>query len=115
MSSHLQKKPSALGGRGFVPPRVRSAAPTCLHDPVAGCSTCEEPGDPSDVQFDVLREGANAGSTEVPDGGRADTGGILVSDVVRQAVAGKDFTFEDRGEVELRGFEEPVPAVLWDS
>ena len=35
----------------------------------------------------------------------AATGGILVSDVVRQAVAGKDFEFEDRGEVELKGFD----------
>ncbi len=46
----------------------------------------------------------------------AETGGILVSDVVRQAVAGKDFEFEDRGEVELKGFDRPVQAwaVRWD-
>jgi len=46
----------------------------------------------------------------------AEPNGILVSDVVRQAVAGKDFEFEDRGEVELKGFEEPVRAwaVSWD-
>ena len=37
--------------------------------------------------------------------------GILVSDVVKQAVAGKDFAFEDRGLVELKGFEEPVRAI----
>ena len=38
------------------------------------------------------------------------------SDVVRQAVAGKDFEFEDRGEVELKGFEQPLRAwaVCWD-
>ena len=42
-------------------------------------------------------------------------GRILVSDVVRQAVAGKDFEFEDRGEVDLKGFEEPLRAwsVWW--
>jgi class 3 adenylate cyclase len=28
--------------------------------------------------------------------------------VVRQLVAGKGFLFADRGEVELRGFEEPM-------
>jgi len=28
--------------------------------------------------------------------------------VVRQLVAGKGFLFSDRGEVELKGFEEPV-------
>ncbi|MGA2284726.1 MAG: alpha/beta fold hydrolase [Dehalococcoidia bacterium] len=33
---------------------------------------------------------------------------ILASDVVRQLVAGKGFLFADRGEVVLRGFEDPV-------
>ena len=40
----------------------------------------------------------------------AEADGILVSDVVRQAVAGKDFEFEDRCEVALKGFDEPVRA-----
>ncbi|MBI5289337.1 MAG: adenylate/guanylate cyclase domain-containing protein [Chloroflexi bacterium] len=39
---------------------------------------------------------------------RAQGGEILVSDVVRQLVAGKGFLFEDRGETTLRGFEDPV-------
>jgi class 3 adenylate cyclase len=39
---------------------------------------------------------------------RAEGGEILASDVVRQLVAGKRFLFRDRGEVELRGFEDPV-------
>ena len=39
---------------------------------------------------------------------RADAGEILTSDVVRQLVAGKGFLFADRGEAELRGFEDPV-------
>ncbi|HEY5639944.1 MAG TPA: adenylate/guanylate cyclase domain-containing protein [Dehalococcoidia bacterium] len=39
---------------------------------------------------------------------KAEGGEILVSDVVRQLVAGKKFLFNDRGEAELRGFEEPV-------
>ncbi|MCA9826641.1 MAG: adenylate/guanylate cyclase domain-containing protein [Dehalococcoidia bacterium] len=45
----------------------------------------------------------------------ADTNGILVSDVVKQMVTGKDFDFEDRGPVELKGFDEPVRAwaVRW--
>ncbi len=38
----------------------------------------------------------------------AKAGEILVSDVVRQLVAGKEFLFADRGEVVLRGFEDPV-------
>jgi class 3 adenylate cyclase/pimeloyl-ACP methyl ester carboxylesterase len=39
---------------------------------------------------------------------RAEPRQILVSDVVRQLVAGKGFLFHDRGETELRGFEDPV-------
>lgn len=38
----------------------------------------------------------------------AEGGEILVSDVVRQLVAGKRFMFSDRGEQALRGFEDPV-------
>jgi class 3 adenylate cyclase len=39
---------------------------------------------------------------------QAQGGEILVTDVVRQLVAGKGFTFADRGETEMRGFEDPV-------
>jgi len=39
---------------------------------------------------------------------KAEGGEILASDVVRQLVAGKGFLFSDRGEVALRGFEDPV-------
>ena len=38
----------------------------------------------------------------------ADAGEILVSNVVRELSAGKGFLFADRGEVALRGFEDPV-------
>ncbi len=38
----------------------------------------------------------------------AQPGEILVSDVVRQLAAGKDFLFADQGDVALRGFEDPV-------
>ena len=74
-----------------------------------------------------VRIGLNAGEpiTEDDPGGRGDLfgtavnvaariaakaegGEILVSDVVRQLVAGKEFLFADRGETELRGFEDPV-------
>ncbi len=36
--------------------------------------------------------------------------GILVSEVVKSAVLGKDFEFMDRGQVALKGFDEPVRA-----
>ncbi|MCH8814193.1 MAG: adenylate/guanylate cyclase domain-containing protein [Chloroflexi bacterium] len=39
---------------------------------------------------------------------KAEGGEILVADVVRQLVAGKKFLLNDRGETELRGFEDPV-------
>jgi len=39
---------------------------------------------------------------------KAEGGEIVASDVVRQLVAGKGFLFADRGEVVLRGFEDPV-------
>jgi class 3 adenylate cyclase/pimeloyl-ACP methyl ester carboxylesterase len=39
---------------------------------------------------------------------KAEGGEILASDVVRQLVAGKGFLFSDRGDVALRGFEDPV-------
>jgi class 3 adenylate cyclase len=35
-------------------------------------------------------------------------GEILASDVVRQLVKGKEFLFADRGEANLKGFDEPV-------
>lgn len=38
----------------------------------------------------------------------AQPGQILVSNVVRELAAGKQFLFSDRGDVPLRGFEDPV-------
>jgi class 3 adenylate cyclase/pimeloyl-ACP methyl ester carboxylesterase len=38
----------------------------------------------------------------------ADGGEILVSNVVRELVAGRGFAFADRGEMALRGFDDPV-------
>ena len=76
-----------------------------------------------------LRIGINAGEPIEEDGdlhgasvviakrleSEAENGGILVSDVVRSAVAGKEFEFVDRGEGTLKGFDEPVRAwsVQW--
>ena len=38
----------------------------------------------------------------------ANGGEILVSNVVRELAKGKDFLFADRGEANLKGFDEPV-------
>ena len=43
---------------------------------------------------------------------KADGGQILVSDVVRQLVAGKGFLFSDTGEHILKGMEDPVR--IWE-
>ena len=69
-----------------------------------------------------VRIGLNAGEPVREDGdifgtavqtaarilGRAEPGQILISDVIRQLVAGKSFLFADRGDVALQGFEDPV-------
>ena len=39
---------------------------------------------------------------------QAEPGRVLVSNVVRELAAGKGFLFSDRGDVVLRGFEDPV-------
>ena len=49
--------------------------------------------------------------------GRAEDGEILVTDVVRQLVEGKEYLFGQRGEVDFKGFEEAVRLfdVRWSS
>ncbi len=39
---------------------------------------------------------------------KAEGGEILVAEVVRQLVQGKEYLFADRGEAALKGIEEPV-------
>jgi class 3 adenylate cyclase len=48
---------------------------------------------------------------------QAEGGEILVANVVRELAAGKGFLFSDRGEVVLRGFEDPVRLyeVRWET
>lgn len=69
-----------------------------------------------------IRVGVNAGEPIVEDDDlfgaaviatsriarQARGGEVLVSMVVRELAAGKGFAFEDRGDAELRGFDEPV-------
>jgi class 3 adenylate cyclase len=73
-----------------------------------------------------VRAGLNAGEPIVEDAdlfgssviaaariaSRADGGQVLVSDVVRQLVAGKGFLFHDTGEHGLKGLEDPVR--IWE-
>ncbi len=47
----------------------------------------------------------------------ADGGEILVSDIVRDLLAGKDYLFSHKGEFDLKGFEEAVRLfeVRWEA
>jgi len=69
-----------------------------------------------------VRAGLNAGEPVAEEGdlfgtavqlaariaAHAEPGRVLVSNVVRELAAGKGFLFSDRGDVALRGFEDPV-------
>jgi adenylate cyclase len=78
-----------------------------------------------------IRIGINAGEPIEEDGdlfgstvilasriaGVAAGGEILIPEAVRHLLAGKEFTFNDRGAVPLKGFEEPVRLfeVRWET
>jgi class 3 adenylate cyclase len=83
-------RPEALEGRTEAPLRVRvginAGEPIAEDDDLFGAS--------------VILAARTAA--------KAQGGEILVTDVVRQLVAGKGFVFADRGETEMRGFDEPV-------
>jgi adenylate cyclase len=78
--------------------------------------------DPTPVEPLRVRVGINAGEPIAEDddlfgasviatarvASAAKGGQILASDVVRQLLAGKGFTFTDQGEHALKGFEDPV-------
>ena len=77
----------------------------------------EEAEEPINVRVGLnagepIAEGEDLYGTAVNEAARitatAKGGEILVSDVVRQLVKGKDFLFAARGETSLRGFEDPV-------
>jgi len=62
-------------------------------------------GEPIEEEKDLFGTAVNLAARIAA---KAEGGEILTSDVVRQLVAGKGFLFSDRGDVVLRGFEDPV-------
>jgi class 3 adenylate cyclase len=62
-------------------------------------------GEPISENDDLFGESVIAASRIAA---RASGGEILVSNVVRELVAGKGFQFASRGEEILRGFDDPV-------
>ncbi len=61
----------------------------------------DDPDGRSDLFGTAVNEAARITAT-------AKGGEILVSNVVRELAKGKDFLFADRGEANLKGFDEPV-------
>ena len=116
-NASLPAHPEALEGRAEPQPSAHASRASARADRGLGASS-----DPI-----LVRIGLNAGEpiAEEDPGGRSDLfgtavitaariaaqaqgGEILVSNVVRELVAGKEFLFADRGETALRGFEDPV-------
>lgn len=62
-------------------------------------------GEPVDDDSDIFGSSVIAAARI---GAQANGGQILVSDVVRQLVAGKGFVFDDLGECDLKGMYQPV-------
>jgi class 3 adenylate cyclase/pimeloyl-ACP methyl ester carboxylesterase len=90
---------ASVGTQGLVPPRIRIGL---------------NAGEPTTEEKDLLGTAVVLATRIVA---KAEGGEILVSDIVRQVVAGKGFLFSDRGDTALRGFEDPVRLyeVLWDT
>ena len=85
---------------------ARTSTPTRLRSGINASSTS--------VYYDDLHGASVAIAKRLES--EADANGILTSDAVRQAVAGKDVEFEDRGQLDLKGLDEPVRAwaARWD-
>jgi len=89
-------------GAGLAPPEgAASSAPTEAIRVRIGLNA----GEPIAEQEDLFGTAVNLAARIAA---KAEGGEILASDVVRQLVAGKGFLFADRGDVALRGFEDPV-------
>lgn len=69
-------------------------------------------GEPVEESGDLFGQAVNTAARVTAS---ADGGEVVVTDVVRQLVAGKAFVFADRGMTDLRGFPEPVRtwALVW--
>ncbi|HEU4759014.1 MAG TPA: adenylate/guanylate cyclase domain-containing protein [Dehalococcoidia bacterium] len=91
----LETRNAGVGAQGLAPLRVRIGLNA--GEPIAE----DDPGGRGDLFGTAVIMAARIAA-------QAQGGEILVSDVVRQLVAGKGFLFSDRGEHALRGFEDPV-------
>jgi class 3 adenylate cyclase len=123
LAAHGGAEVKAMGD-GFMAwfPSAQAAVSCAVAFQRAIASQNQEPG----TESLRVRVGLNAGEPIEEDGdlfgssviaasricGQASGGEIVVSDVVRQLVAGKGFAFADRGAVALRGFDEGVR--LWE-
>ena len=86
-----------LEGQGDRPEPIRIRIGLNAGEPIAE----DDPGGRGDLFGTSVNLAARIAA-------KAEGGEILASNVVRELVAGKGFLFSDRGETELRGFEDPV-------
>jgi len=111
-NASLPAHPEALEGRAEPQPSAHGSRTSPRADRDAGASP--EPirvriglnaGEPIAEEEDLFGTAVIAAARIAA---RAEGGEILISDVVRQLVAGKGFLFADRGEAALRGFDDPA-------
>ncbi len=88
-AEHNSARPEPVEGRGE---EIRIRIGLNAGEPIA---------EDEDLYGTAVNEAARITAT-------AKGGEILVSNVVRELAKGKDFLFADRGEVSLKGFDEPV-------
>jgi class 3 adenylate cyclase len=84
--------------RAFAEHNVSAEEPIRVR---VGLNAGEPIAEEDDLYGTAVNEGARITAT-------AKGGEILVSNVVRELAKGKDFRFADRGDVALKGFDEPV-------
>ena len=91
-----------VGAQGLAPLHVRIGLNA--GEPIAE----DDPDGRSDLFGTAVNRAARITAT-------AKGGEILVANVVRELAEGKDFLFADRGEANLKGFDEPVRlfVVMW--
>ena len=103
VEGRAERHPSAHGSTGS--PRADSGAGALLSDTPIRVRIGVNAGEPIAEKDDLYGTAVIMAERIC---GKAAGGEVLVSDVLRQLVAGKGFLFADRGEMVLRGFEDPV-------
>jgi class 3 adenylate cyclase len=100
----FEERNAEVGAAPGPPQGAASSAPTAAHTPInvrIGLNAGEPVAEDEDLFGTAVQLAARVCA-------KAEAGQVLASNVVRELAAGKGFLFSDRGDVELRGFEDPV-------